>query len=111
MRVSAIALALLTFLLTFNGARAETRVALVIGNGAYRNMPTRDNAPGDAKAMAALLRTVGFDEVIEATDLTHDQMGERLLEFGNKADGADVALLYYAGQAVAQHGVNYLLGT
>jgi uncharacterized caspase-like protein len=110
MRVSAIALSLLALLLTFSGARAETRVALVIGNGAYRNMPKRDNAPDDAKAMAALLRTVGF-EVIEATDLTRDEMTQRLLEFGRKADGADVALLYYAGQAVALDGVNYLLGT
>jgi uncharacterized caspase-like protein len=110
MRVSAIALALLALLLTFSDARAETRVALVIGNGAYRKMPTRDNAPADAKSMAALLRTVGF-EVIEATDLTRDQMNGRLLEFGKKADGADIALLYYAGQAVAQDGLNYLLGT
>src|SRR6202012_1222837 len=99
MRLLAIALALLALPLTFSGAMAETRVALVIGNGAYRSMPTRDNAPNDAKAMAALLRTVGF-EVIEAADLTRDQMKERFLEFGKKADGADVALLYYAGQAV-----------
>ncbi len=110
MRVLAVALSLLALLLTFSGAQAETRVALVIGNGTYLAMPARDNAPDDAKAVAALLRTVGF-EVIEATNLTRSQMSERLLEFGKKADGADVALLYYAGQAVALDGVNYILGT
>lgn len=110
MRVSAVVLTLFVFLLTLTGAEAGPRVALVIGNGAYRTMPARNNAPDDARAIAALLRTVGFD-VIEATNLTRDQMSQRLLEFGKKADGADVALLYYAGQAVALDGVNYLLGT
>jgi len=109
MRVWAVALSLLAFFLTLSGAAvAGPRVALVIGNGTYRTMAPRDNAPGDAKAMAALLRTVGF-EVIEATDLTHDQMVARFNEFGQKAGGAEIALFYYAGQAVALNGENYLL--
>jgi uncharacterized caspase-like protein len=58
--------------------------------------------------MAVLLRGVGFD-VIEATDLTLSQMRERLAAFAKKANGADMALLYYAGQGVAVNGENYLL--
>ncbi len=36
-------------------------------------------------------------------------MTERLLEFGKKAQGADVALFFYAGHGIAVNGTNYLL--
>jgi uncharacterized caspase-like protein len=62
----------------------------------------------DAKAMAKVLRNVGFD-VVEGTNLTRDKMTERLLEFGKKAEGADVALFFYAGHGIAINGTNYLL--
>ena len=66
------------------------------------------NPPIDAKAMAGVLRNVGFD-VVEGTNLTRDKMTERLLEFGKKAQGADVALFFYAGHGIAIGGTNYLL--
>ena len=62
----------------------------------------------DAKSMARLLRNVGFD-VVEGANLTRDKMTERLLEFGKKAQGADVALFFYAGHGIAINGTNYLL--
>jgi hypothetical protein len=55
-----------------------------------------------------VLRNVGF-EVVEGTDLTRDQMTERLLEFGKKAQGADIAVFFYAGHGIAIDGTNYLL--
>ena len=58
--------------------------------------------------MAKVLRNVGF-EVVEGTNLTRDKMTERLLEFGKKAEGADVALFFYAGHGIAINGTNYLL--
>jgi hypothetical protein len=58
--------------------------------------------------MAGVLRNVGFD-VVEGTNLTRDQMTERLLEFGKKAQGADVAVFFYAGHGIAVDGANYLL--
>ncbi len=58
--------------------------------------------------MAKVLRNVGFD-VVEGTNLTRDKMTERLLEFGKKAEGADVALFFYAGHGIAINGTNYLL--
>jgi hypothetical protein len=58
--------------------------------------------------MAAVLRNVGF-EVVEGTNLTRDKMTERLLEFGKKAQGADVAVFFYAGHGIAISGTNYLL--
>jgi uncharacterized caspase-like protein len=58
--------------------------------------------------MAATLRNVGF-EVIEGSNLTRDQMTEKLLDFGRKAQGSDVAVFYYAGHGIAVGGSNYLL--
>src|SRR5258708_3937927 len=58
--------------------------------------------------MAGGLRNVGFD-VVEGTNLTRDKMTEKLLDFGRKAQGSDVAVFYYAGHGIAVGGSNYLL--
>ncbi len=84
------------------------RVAFVVGNGAYKNVQPLPNPSIDAKSMAGVLRNVGF-EVVEGTNLTRDKMTERLLDFGKKAQGADVALFFYAGHGIAIGGTNYLL--
>lgn len=94
--------------LTADAARADQRVALVIGNGAYNNVHQLPNPPISAKAMADLLRKAGFD-VIEATDLKRKEMTDRLVEFGKKAEGADLAVFYYSGHAIAINGTEYLL--
>ena len=93
---------------TAGAASAEKRVAFVVGNGAYKNVAPLPNPSVDAKAMAATLRNVGF-EVVEGSNLTRDKMTERLLDFGKKAQGADVALFFYAGHGIAISGTNYLL--
>jgi uncharacterized caspase-like protein len=93
---------------TVNAAKADRRVAFVVGNGAYKNVAQLPNPPIDAKAMASVLRNVGF-EVVEGTNLTRDKMTEKLLDFGKKAQGADVALFFYAGHGIAISGTNYLL--
>jgi uncharacterized caspase-like protein len=89
-------------------ANAGDRVALVVGNGAYKNVPKLENPSGDAHAMAALLKSVGFD-VVEGVDLTSERMTALLLEFGKKAAGADIAIFYFAGQGVAVDSENYAL--
>jgi len=89
-------------------AKADRKVAFVVGNGTYKNVAPLPNPPVDAKAMAAVLRNVGF-EVVEGTNLTRDKMTEKLLDFGKKAEGADVALFFYAGHGIAVNGTNYLL--
>src|SRR5450631_4238742 len=98
MRALILALSVLGMLASSNVAKAERRVAFVVGNGAYKNVAPLPNPPVDAKAMAGLLRNVGF-EVVEGTDLTRDKMTEKLLEFGKKAQGADVAVFFYAGRS------------
>jgi hypothetical protein len=108
MRLLIIALSLVGILFCSSAAKAERRVAFVVGNGAYKNVAQLPNPPFDAKAIAGVLRNVGFD-VVEGTDLTRDQMTARLLEFGKKAQGADVAVFFYAGHGIAVDGANYLL--
>jgi uncharacterized caspase-like protein len=94
--------------LSVSAAKADRRVAFVVGNGAYKNVAQLPNPPIDAKAMAATLRNVGF-EVIEGANLSRDQMTEKLLDFGRKAQGSDIAVFYYAGHGIAVGGTNYLL--
>jgi hypothetical protein len=96
------------FLFSANVAKADKRVAFVVGNGAYKNVAALPNPAIDAKSMAKVLRNIGFD-VVEGANLTRDKMTERLLEFGKKAEGADVALFFYAGHGIAINGTNYLL--
>jgi uncharacterized caspase-like protein len=108
MRYLTIILSLICMALSASAAQAEKRVAFVVGNGAYKNVAQLPNPPVDAKAMAGVLRNVGFD-VVEGTNLTRDAMTERLLEFGKKAQGADVAVFFYAGHGIAISGTNYLL--
>jgi uncharacterized caspase-like protein len=95
-------------LLGADAAKAGSRVAFVVGNGAYKNTEPLPNAPISAKAMADLLRKSGF-KVVEGTDLTRDRMTQRLLEFGRMARGADLAVFYYAGHGITVSGTGYLL--
>ena len=108
MRFLIVALSVLGILASTDAAKADRRVAFVVGNGAYKNVAQLPNPPVDAKAMAAVLRNVGFD-VVEGTNLTRDKMTEKLLDFGKKAQGADVAVFFYAGHGIAISGTNYLL--
>jgi hypothetical protein len=108
MRFLIAAMSVAALLVSANVAKADKRVAFVVGNGAYKNVAPLPNPAIDAKSMAKVLRNVGFD-VVEGTNLTRDKMTERLLEFGKKAEGADVALFFYAGHGIALNGTNYLL--
>jgi uncharacterized caspase-like protein len=108
MRLLVLIFSVIGILASSNAAKADRRVAFVVGNGAYTNVRPLPNPPTDAKAIAGLLRNVGFD-VVEGTDLTRDKMTEKLLDFGKRTQGADVAVFFYAGHGIAINGTNYLL--
>ena len=108
MRYLAIVGSLICLVLTANSALADRRVAFVVGNGAYKNVAQLANPPIDSRAMAATLRNVGFD-VVEGTNLGRDSMTDKLLDFGKRAQGADIAIFYYAGHGFEIGGVNYLV--
>ncbi|MGH0037121.1 MAG: caspase family protein [Myxococcota bacterium] len=84
------------------------RIALVIGNGAYRNAPPLENPKGDASAIAAELNRLGF-RVTVYSDLGTDAMRRALREFRKRLQNSDLSLFYFAGHAVQVDGLNYLL--
>src|SRR5436309_12681678 len=100
MRILTLLASLMCMALSASAAKADRRIAFVVGNGAYKNVAQLPNPAIDAQAMAVVLRNVGF-EVVEGTNLTRDKMTERLLEFGKKTQGADVAVFFYAGHGIA----------
>src|ERR1700744_3537620 len=70
------------------------RVALVIGNGAYRNFGTLPNPTNDARDVAAALKRLGFDTIL-ALDQDKSGMEEAEIRFAREAGNADVAMFYY----------------
>ncbi|MBV9628899.1 MAG: caspase family protein [Xanthobacteraceae bacterium] len=92
-------------------ASAENRVALVIGQSAYRSVPALPNPANDAKMMTDLLTSAGF-EVTAVPDASQTEMRRAIAEFIDKLNnkGPDtVALLYYAGHGLQVDGENFLL--
>jgi hypothetical protein len=90
---------------------AESRVALVVGQSAYRAVPALPNAGNDARKMAELLGSAGFD-VTAAPDLSQNDMRQAISAFAAKvaASGPDtVALVFYAGHGLQIDGENYLV--
>src|SRR5271165_5103309 len=79
-------------------AHAEKRIALVVGNSAYRNVTPLDNPKNDARLMADTLRGLGFTVVGGAAQLDLDkaQFDQAVQSFGDQIQGADVGLFYYA---------------
>jgi tetratricopeptide (TPR) repeat protein len=90
-------------------ANTGRRIALIVGNGAYRSVPALDNPPHDAKLVASALREVGFQTVTLSNDLTRDKFFEVLRAFASDAEKADWAVVYYAGHGFEIGGVNYLV--
>jgi hypothetical protein len=92
-------------------ALAENRLALVIGQSAYRSVPALPNPANDAKAVSQLLSDSGF-EVLSASDLSQSSLREKVSEFASQvaAKGSDtVALVFYAGHGLQIDGENYLV--
>ncbi len=102
--------ALLVYLISCN-VSAETRIALVIGNGSYSFSPLA-NPPEDARIMTDALSQTGF-EVIQLKNASQKKMKQAVREFSDrlKASQQTVALFYYAGHGVQFEGRNYLIPT
>jgi tetratricopeptide (TPR) repeat protein len=92
-------------------AKQGRRVALVIGNSAYKSVPALANPQKDAMAIAASLRNIGFDSVTLANDATREKLIDSLRAFADEAETADWAMVYYAGHGLEVGGINYLVPT
>jgi uncharacterized caspase-like protein len=87
---------------------ADKRVALVVGNTAYQNTPALPNPANDAEDMAAALRAVGFEVIVEK-NVNKRSLEMAMARFGRIAQNADAALFYYAGHGIQYRGLNYLV--
>jgi len=85
------------------------RIALVIGNSAYKNVPPLINPVHDAEMVASVLKRIGFEDVTLIEDLNKDTMVQALRDFAARAEKADWALVYYAGHGMEVGGINYLI--
>ncbi|MDO8596364.1 MAG: SUMF1/EgtB/PvdO family nonheme iron enzyme [Sulfuricaulis sp.] len=86
---------------------SEQRVALVIGNSAYKVDPLK-NPVNDAEDMAKALRDAGFKVILKRNASTRD-MRQAIREFGGELRRAQMGLFYFAGHGVQVKGVNYLV--
>ena len=83
------------------------RVALVIGNAAYKVHPLR-NPRNDADDVSRSLKGSGF-EVIDLRDASLTQMRSAIRQFGDKLLASDAGLVYYSGHGIAIRGRNYFI--
>ena len=107
-RVAAAAFVLFGCMVASGPAFAERRVALVIGNSAYRNTVQLPNPRNDATDVARMLKGAGF-EVVEGVDLDKRGMDDAFRRFADAAVGADAALFFYGGHGFQFQGANYLV--
>ena len=96
-------------LLLCQPAFAEKRVALVLGNSAYQNVPPLPNPVNDGAVIAAKLKEAGFDVVDFRRDLPAVETRRALRDFADAARDADIAVVYYAGHGMEVDGTNYLV--
>jgi uncharacterized caspase-like protein len=108
-RLAAFAAALLAICLASPSALAGKRVALVIGNSNYQNVAALTNPANDAAAITEMFKKAAFDVVDSRRDLKAQEMRRALRDFGDKARGADIAVIYFAGHGLEVDGNNYVV--
>jgi uncharacterized caspase-like protein len=93
------------------GSQSRTKLALVIGNAAYENVPALSNPANDAADMCAALRRVGF------TTLCHTNVGDRatfeahVKNYVEQLGPNTVGVFYYSGHGVQASSANFLIPT
>ena len=104
-----LALIFFFFFLVSPEALAGKRVAMVVGNSAYQNVPVLPNPVNDAAAMADLFKGAGFDVVQVYQDLKNSALRRTLNSFFDSVRDADVAVVYFAGHGIEIEGSNYII--
>lgn len=99
---------LITSLSFVQPAFAQIRAALVIGNGAYEKVPELPNPTRDAADIGRALERLDF-KVTQIKNVTAPEMRKAVVEFGRSAEGADIAVVFYAGHGMEVGGENWLI--
>jgi hypothetical protein len=90
---------------------AESRLALVIGNGAYSKETPLRTPPNDARLMAETLRSLHFELFGGQVyiDVTQTRMRRLIRDFVEKLDHQSVGLFYYSGHGMQADNRNFIL--
>ena len=102
---------MLAMLFGTSSGQAQKRVALVVGNDAYANLPADQQlrkAVNDARAIGDALATLGF-QVIRGDNLGRQALVDKLDELSRRLSPGDVAFFFFAGHGVSLGGGNYVL--
>jgi Caspase domain len=86
----------------------EVRVALVIGDGSYLNLPKLVNPENDARAIADLLKKMGFSTRL-VLNASEQDLRREVRKFAGESNKADIAVVFYAGHGAQVNGENYVL--
>ena len=86
---------------------SQKRIALIMGNGSYSS-GRLDNPTNDAYDLAKKLESLGFKTILRTNQRKRD-MKMAISDFCEKAQKYDAALFYYAGHALQNKGINYLM--
>ena len=92
-------------------AQTSKRVALLIGNADYQSADSLKNPPNDVRLVADAAKKAGFRTVTVRNDIGVREFHHALREFREQADGAEVAMVYYAGHGIEANGRNWLIPT
>lgn len=107
--LAAVAVGFALSLLFTHPALADKRVAMVIGNSAYKSVTPLPNPAKDAAAIGAMLTKAGFEVVEAREDLPVADMKRMIRDFSDKVRDADIAVVFYAGHGIEVDGTNYLI--
>jgi uncharacterized caspase-like protein len=86
----------------------DLRIALVIGESRYLNLPKLANPESDARSIAETLQKLGYDTQL-LLDAPEDGIRKEIRKFASESGKAEVAVVFYAGHGAQLNGSNYLL--
>ena len=89
----------------------SVRIALVIGNAAYENLPALNNPTNDATDMCVALKNLGFQTLCHTNVRDRAEFEARVKEFTSLLQPDSESVFYYSGHGVQANNVNYLIPT
>jgi uncharacterized caspase-like protein len=101
---------LIALLVAASGAQAQSRVALIVGNGAYQHAPMLPRTVEDATEVAKSFERLGFT-TIKAFDVSFKDFRAAIRSFNDQTRSVEYAVVYFAGYGMNMRGDNYLLPT
>jgi uncharacterized protein len=109
--VATLAAVTFSYALWSSPALANKKVALVIGNSNYQNVPKLANPSADASAIAQMFKDAGFQFVDLQVDAGDLQFKRALRRFADAANDSDTAIVFFAGHGIEIRGINYMIPT